>query len=100
MEVHADRIFDHLRLTRLRVALLRRLRLEILLHVVLADDVHAERLEDLEILVALDRVHDVRGQDLVELFVGDVAAVRLAAALHVLNDVVELRLAQNRHALH
>ena len=100
VEVHADRILDHLRLLRLRVGRRRVLRLKVLLDVVLADDLHPERLEDLQILVGLDRIHDVGRQDLVEFLVGDVAAVRLAAALHVLDDVIELRLAQNRHPLH
>ena len=100
MEVHADRVLDHLRRTRLRIRLLGVLRLEVLLHVLLADDLNAERLEDLEVFVGLDRIHDVGREDLIQLLVSDVAAVRLAAALHVLNHVVQLRLAENGHTLH
>ena len=100
VQVHPDRVLDHVRRARLLLVGLRVLRLEELLDVLLAHDLDAERLEDLQVLVALDGVDDVRRQDLVELLVGDEAAVRLAAALDVLDDVVELRLAQDRQTLH
>ena len=100
MQVHADRIFDDIRLARLLLRRLRGARLDELLDVVFADDLHAESLENLQILVALDRVDDRRRKYLIELLVSDIAAVRLAAALHLLNDAVELGLAENRHALH
>ena len=100
MEVHSDRVFDHLGRTGLGVGRLLVLRLKPLLDVLLAKHLHAERLEDLEVPVGLDRVDDVGGEDLVQLLVGDVAAVRLAAALDVDYHVIELGLAENRHPLH
>lgn len=100
MKIHPDRVLDHLRGAGLRIGGLLALRLHPLLHVLLAEDLHAERLEDLEVSVGLDCVDDVGREDLIEFLVRDVAAVGLAAALDVVDDVVELGLAQNRHALH
>jgi len=100
VQVHADGIFDHLRRARLGVGRLLVLGFLPLRHVLFAQHLHAERLQDLQVAVGLDGVDDVLREDLVQLLVGDVAAVRLAAALHLVDDVVELGLAQDRHALH
>ena len=100
MQVHADRILDHLGRAGLRIGGLQVLRLDPLLDVLLAQHLDAQGLEDLEVAVRLDGVDDVRRENLVELLVRDVPAVRLAAALDVVDDVVQLRLAQDRHALH
>ena len=100
MEVHADRVLNHLGGARLGIGRLLVLRLDPLLHVVLAQDLDAQGLQDLEVALGLNLVNDVLRKNLVELLVGDVAAVRLTAALHLVDHVVELGLAEDRHALH
>ena len=99
VEVHPDRVLHRLA-AHPTLVLLGVARLEELLHVVLAENLHPERVEDGQVLVGLDRVDDVLRQDLVQLLPGYVAAVRLAAALDVLHHVVQLGLAQDRHPLH
>ena len=100
MQVHADRIFDHLRRTGLRIGRLGAFRLQVPLDIFFADHLHTQSLKDLQVLVGLNRIHDGGRQNLVQLLIGDVPAVGLAATLHVLNDVVEFGLSQNRHAFH
>ncbi len=100
MQVHADRIFDQLALALLLLVRLLVLRLDPLLDIVFTQHLDAQGLQHVKILVGLDRIDDVGRKNLIELFVGDVTAIRLTAALDVSNDLVEFGLAQNRHALH
>ena len=100
VQVHADRIFDHLRRARLRISRLLVLRLDPLPHVLLTKDLDTQGFQDLEVTIGLDGVDDVLRKNLIKLFVGDIATVRLAAALDIVNDIVQLGLAKNRHAFH
>ena len=100
MQIHPDGVLDHLGCASLEIDLLNVLRIQIVLDVLFTDDLNPERFENLQILVGLDGVNDVGRQNLVEFFVRHISAVRLAAALDVVDDVVELRLAKNRHPFH
>ena len=92
VQVHADRIVEHLlgaRGLQTAVALLVLVR-AVGLHVLGADHVHIQRLEDRQILVRRRFVLYGGRHDLVELVVGDETAVLLGALLHLLDDRVAL----------
>ena len=98
MQIHADGILDYFGRMGFRRFLI--LRVDEFLHVFLAQNLNAERLENFKISVGLDGVDDIGRKNLIQLFVRDITAVRLAAVFNVVDHVVEFGLSENRHALH